>query len=74
MTLSKACLYIINFTSAHGSRSGLLDDDRLAYPENRVEADHRLSWLLGRLERAYGDSAYHVHLPCATSTRRPRAS
>jgi len=29
---------------------------------NHIEANNRLSWLLGRLDAAYGDSAAYVHL------------
>ncbi|MDP6538176.1 MAG: hypothetical protein QF903_04675 [Planctomycetota bacterium] len=51
-----------NFTSAHESRTGFLGARRLAYPADHVEADNRLSWLLGRLDEAYGDEAFYVHL------------
>ena len=37
-------------------------DLRLAYPDNHIEADNRLSWLLGRLDKLYGDQAFYVHL------------
>jgi hypothetical protein len=37
-------------------------ETRLSYPENHIEADNRLSWYLGRLEKTYGDSAFYVHL------------
>ena len=40
----------------------MLGRDRLDYPQNHIEADNRLSWLLGRLERKYGDEAFYVHL------------
>ena len=61
-TFIKACSHITNFTSAHESRSGLLGDDHFNYPENHIEADNRLSWLLGRLNKAYGDNAIYIHL------------
>ena len=61
-TLIKACSHISNFTAAHESRSSRLGDERLAYADRHIEADNRLSWLLGRLDRAYGDDAYYVHL------------
>ena len=35
---------------------------RLAFPNNHIEADNRLSWLLGRLDQAYGTETYYVHL------------
>lgn len=61
-TYIKACSHITNFTSAHESRTRYLGDERFNYPERHIEADNRLAWLLGRLERAYGDDAYYVHL------------
>ncbi len=61
-TFIEACRHITNYTCAHESRTGLLGEDRLDYPENHIEADNRLSWLLGRLETAFGDDAFYVHL------------
>lgn len=58
----KACQHITNYTALHESRLKLIGDQRLAYPDNHIEADNRLSWLLGRLERRYGNSAFYVHL------------
>ena len=62
MTFIRACSYINNYTAAHESRLGLLGEDRFRYPGNHIEADNRLSWFLGRLEKAYGDDAFYVHL------------
>jgi hypothetical protein len=39
-----------------------LGEQRLTYPRNHIEADNRLSWLLGRLDERYGDEAFYVHL------------
>lgn len=61
-TLIAACRHITNFTAAHESRAACLGDDRFAFAENHIVADNRLSWVLGRLDRAYGDEAYYVHL------------
>ena len=61
-TFSQACLHITNYTSGHETRSGLIGAARLAYPENHIEADNRLSWFLGRLQESYGDDAIYVHL------------
>jgi hypothetical protein len=61
-TFIQACKHISNFSSAHESRVTLTGEDRLNYPENHIEADNRLCWLLGRLERKYGNDAYYVHL------------
>ena len=51
-----------NFTSGHETRARLVGPERLAYPENHIEADNRLSWFLGRLDKAYGPNARYVHL------------
>ena len=61
-TFAKACGHISNFTCAHESRAGMLGDARFDYPANHIEADNRLSWLLGRLDEKYGDDAVYVHL------------
>ena len=61
-TFIEACKHITNYSAAHESRRGLLGSGRLAFPPNHIEADNRLSWFLGRLERAYGDHAMYVHL------------
>jgi hypothetical protein len=39
-----------------------LGDAHFQYPENHIEADNRLSWFLGRLDRHYGKNAIYVHL------------
>jgi len=62
VTFIKACQHITNFTSAHESRNGMLGDARFAYPENHIEADNRLSWFLGKLDKYYGNNAIYVHL------------
>jgi len=61
-TFIKACRHISNFSCAHESRSGMLGDDRMDYPDNHIEADNRLSWVLGRLDERYEDDAIYVHL------------
>jgi hypothetical protein len=61
-TFIMACRHITNFTCAHESRSSKLGDDRFDYPENHIEADNRLSWLLGRLDKKYGDHPIYIHL------------
>ena len=61
-TFIKACAHIENYSCGHESRLHLTGSRRLAYPSDHIEADNRLSWLLGRLERAYGDDAFYVHL------------
>lgn len=61
-TFAKACQHITNYTAAHESRGGFLGAERFAFADNHIESDNRLSWLLGRLDRAYGDRAVYVHL------------
>lgn len=61
-TFIEACRHITNFTAGHETRIQRLGPDRLAYPDNHIEADNRLSWLLGRLDATYNDNAYYVHL------------
>jgi len=61
-TFARACDHITNFTSAHESRSGLLGEAHFDYPDNHIESDNRLSWLLGRLDQRFGDRAFYVHL------------
>lgn len=67
-TFIRACEHMTNYTAGHETRCQLLGPDRLAYPDNHIEADNRLSWFLGRLDAAYGDDAFYVHL-----TRDPDA-
>ena len=62
VTFAEACRHITNYTAGHETRVGLVGDDRLAYPGDHIEVDDRLAWLLGRLEDAYGDAAFYVHL------------
>jgi hypothetical protein len=74
-TFARACSHITNFTSAHESRSGLLGEAHFDYPDRHIESDNRLAWLLGRLDRRFGDRAFYVHLtrevgPVATSWAR----
>lgn len=61
-TFIRACSHITNYSAAHESRLTRVGSERLAYPDNHIEADNRLSWILGRLDQAYGDAALYVHL------------
>ncbi len=58
----KACSHISNFTSAHESLSKTLGDSRFEYPDNHIEADNRLSWFLGTLDKKFSNHAFYVHL------------
>ncbi len=61
-TFIHACRHIGNYSAGHESRARMIGAARLAYPERHIEADNRLAWCLGRLDAAYGDRAYYVHL------------
>lgn len=61
-TWIRACEHIENFSAGHESRIHLAGSGRLDYPANHIEADNRLTWMLGRLDAVYGDDAYYVHL------------
>lgn len=61
-TFVKACSHMTNYTAGHESRHRFLGQERFQYPENFIEADNRLAWILGRLDDAYGDQAFYVHL------------
>ncbi len=62
VTFVKACQYMTNYTAAHESRIQELGKQRLAYPDNHIEADYRLSWFLGRLDKKYRNEAFYVYM------------
>ncbi|GAA4889758.1 hypothetical protein [Streptomonospora salina] len=62
VTLATACGELTDFTVGHESRSRLVGDERLAFPDQHVEVDNRLSWFLGELDERYGDDPLYVHL------------
>lgn len=61
-TFIKACQHITNYTAAHESLLSNTGPQRFDYPGNHIEADNRLSWLLGRLDNKYANNAFYVHL------------
>ena len=61
-TFIKACEHISNYSAAHESMATQVGEKRLAYPAQHIEADNRLAWFLGRLDRVYGNNAFYVHL------------
>ncbi len=61
-TFIKACQHITNYTAAHESLLSHTGLQRFNYPQNHIEADNRLSWLLGRLDNKYANDAFYVHL------------
>ncbi len=61
-TFIKACQHISNYSAGHESRGTEIGTSRLVYPDNHIEADNRLSWFLGRVDKQYSDNAFYVHL------------
>lgn len=61
-TFIRACKHIRNFTAGHESRVRLFGKERFAYPENHIEADNRLSWHLGQLNKQFGNEPLYIHL------------
>lgn len=62
-TFHRACSHLTNFTSGHESRQGRHGADRFSYPDDHVESDNRLSWLLGSLGARFDpDETVYVHL------------
>ena len=62
MTFHRACQHITNYTCSHELNTSEVGGARFAYPEDHIEIDNRLSWLLGPLDEAFGDRAFYVHL------------
>ncbi len=62
LSFINACSQMTNYSAGHETRSGLVGQQRLAYPMHHIEADNRLTWMLGRVEKCYGNNAYYVHL------------
>ncbi len=62
VTFIRACRHITNFTAGHETRVQALGDARVDFPDRHIEADNRLSWMLGKLGKKYGKEAFYVHL------------
>lgn len=62
MTLERACAHLGNWTVGHESLTHLTGPARLAFPPRHIEIDNRLSWMLGRLDRDWGQDAAYLHL------------
>jgi len=60
-TFAKACQHISNYTSGHETLTKKLGDKRFAYPNWHIEADNRLSWHLGTLNKKFPDDVFYVH-------------
>ncbi|MEM9343375.1 MAG: hypothetical protein AAGA87_10030 [Pseudomonadota bacterium] len=61
-TFARACSHFTNYTAGHETRTARLGADRFDYPRHHIEADNRLTWLLGRLDRHFGEAPLYVHL------------
>lgn len=61
-TIIKASSHCTNYSSGHETRTARVGAERFAYPAFHIEADNRLSWLLGRLDRHFGSTPFYVHL------------
>jgi hypothetical protein len=61
-TFARAASHMSNYSSGHESRAKLLGKARLAYSRDHIEADNRLTWMLGRLDEEFGVNAFYVHL------------
>ncbi|MEQ6166539.1 hypothetical protein AAOE16_05040 [Ekhidna sp. MALMAid0563] len=57
-----ACKFISNYTSGHESNSRILTAEKFKYSTNHIEADNRLIWFLGSLDKAFGNEALYVNL------------
>jgi hypothetical protein len=63
MTFAHACETLENYTSGHETLIRRVGEARLAYPENHIEADNRLTWHLGQMAQKYdGQDVLYVHL------------
>ncbi|MBN2523446.1 MAG: hypothetical protein JXB24_09225 [Bacteroidales bacterium] len=58
----KACKHILNYSSGHETNAKKIGSAHFEYSDNHIEADNRLIWFLGALERKYADSPVYVHL------------
>ncbi len=56
MTISRAFELATNFTSGHETQAGTFYS--LEYPGQHIEADNRLSWMLGALGARYPEALY----------------
>lgn len=61
-TFYHACRHITNYTVGHETNARTIGVRRLAYSDNHIEIDNRLSYHLGSLEQLYGYEPFYVHL------------
>lgn len=62
LSLARACEHLDNYTVGHEQHPHTVGAGRLDYPDEHIEIDNRLSWMLGRLHDRFGDDALYVHL------------
>lgn len=62
LTFFRACQHIDNFSAGHETHRARIGNRRMDYPPDHIETDNRLSWFLGRLDSAFGNTAFYVHL------------
>lgn len=60
VTFARACNHATNYTAAHESRIGEFTG-RFDYPDQHIEVDNRLVFLLGLLHQHHPD-AFYIHL------------
>jgi hypothetical protein len=62
-TFARACAHLTNFTAGHETRASQIGSPRFDYPDQHIEADNRLTWMLGSLAKAYqGREVFYVDL------------
>lgn len=62
LTFYKACQHITNYTCGHETKTKVLGDDRVKFPDNHIEIDNRLVWHLGLLSYHNSSNNYFIHL------------
>lgn len=60
-TWAQACSHVSNYTAGHETQCRNWQS-RLDYPDNHIEADHRLAFFLGTIDKRWGDEATYIHL------------
>lgn len=63
MTFVRACQHLDNFTAGHETLASKIGTARFDYPDRHIEADNRLTWMLGQLALRFDDDdTFYVHL------------
>lgn len=57
-TFIESARHISNYSAGHETRTYLTGAARFDYPQSHIEADNRLSWLLGRLNKTFGGGRF----------------